>query len=152
MRRTLLAFIFVALPLARALTLAQPPRTSSIELASIDPNTDACSDFYQFACGGWVSSNPVPDRQRWGRFQEVLERNYTVLRRILEAPDAPSSAAGPSRASSREGAGDLLKARDTHAANQYRVNGVVSNMAEFRTAFSCKADAPMLRQGACRVS
>jgi endothelin-converting enzyme/putative endopeptidase len=38
-----------------------------------------------------------------------------------------------------------------HAANQYRVNGVVSNMPEFRKAFSCKADAPMVRANACRV-
>ena len=40
---------------------------------------------------------------------------------------------------------------DPHAPNRYRVNGVVSNMPEFQKAFSCKADAPMVRQNACRV-
>jgi endothelin-converting enzyme/putative endopeptidase len=40
---------------------------------------------------------------------------------------------------------------NAHAANPYRVNGVVSNMPEFRKAFSCKADAPMVRANACRV-
>jgi predicted metalloendopeptidase len=40
---------------------------------------------------------------------------------------------------------------DTHAANRYRVNGAVSNMKEFQEAFSCKADAPMVRVNACRV-
>jgi len=40
---------------------------------------------------------------------------------------------------------------DPHAPNRDRVNGVVSNMPEFQKAFSCKADAPMVRQNACRV-
>jgi len=40
---------------------------------------------------------------------------------------------------------------NSHAANRYRVNGVVSNMPEFQRAFACKADAPMVRANACRV-
>ena len=42
-------------------------------------------------------------------------------------------------------------ATNAHSANQYRVNGVVSNMPVFRKAFSCKAEAPMVRQTVCRV-
>ena len=42
-------------------------------------------------------------------------------------------------------------ATNVHAANRYRVNGVVSNMPEFQKAFACKADAPMVRVNACRV-
>jgi endothelin-converting enzyme/putative endopeptidase len=38
-----------------------------------------------------------------------------------------------------------------HASNRYRVNGVVSNMPEFQKAYSCKADAPMVRANACRI-
>jgi putative endopeptidase len=38
-----------------------------------------------------------------------------------------------------------------HSPGRYRVNGVVSNMPEFQKAFSCKPDAPMVRQNACRV-
>jgi endothelin-converting enzyme/putative endopeptidase len=38
-----------------------------------------------------------------------------------------------------------------HSSNRYRVNGPASNMPEFQKAFSCKADAPMVRQNACRV-
>ena len=38
-----------------------------------------------------------------------------------------------------------------HAPPKFRVNGVVSNMPEFQKAFSCKADAPMVRKNACRV-
>ena len=38
-----------------------------------------------------------------------------------------------------------------HAPPRYRVNGVLSNMPEFQKAFSCNADAPMVRKSACRV-
>jgi endothelin-converting enzyme/putative endopeptidase len=38
-----------------------------------------------------------------------------------------------------------------HSPNEYRVNGVVSNMPEFATAFSCKAGQPMVRAQVCRV-
>jgi endothelin-converting enzyme/putative endopeptidase len=38
-----------------------------------------------------------------------------------------------------------------HSPEEYRINGVVSNMPEFAKAFSCKAGQPMVRQNACRV-
>jgi endothelin-converting enzyme/putative endopeptidase len=40
---------------------------------------------------------------------------------------------------------------DPHSPPAFRVNGVVSDMPEFRAAFSCAADAPMVRAKACRV-
>jgi putative endopeptidase len=36
---------------------------------------------------------------------------------------------------------------DPHPIAKYRVNGPLSNLSEFQTAFSCKADAPMVREG-----
>jgi putative endopeptidase len=45
----------------------------------------------------------------------------------------------------------LKAATNPHASNRYRVNGPLSNMPEFQHAFACKANAPMVRQNACRV-
>jgi endothelin-converting enzyme/putative endopeptidase len=39
----------------------------------------------------------------------------------------------------------LMMESDPHPVAKYRVNGPLSNLTEFRTAFSCKADAPMVR-------
>jgi len=38
-----------------------------------------------------------------------------------------------------------------HSPNEYRINGVVSNMPEFAAAFSCKVGQPMVRERVCRV-
>ena len=45
----------------------------------------------------------------------------------------------------------MLVTVDPHSPGEWRVNGVVSNMPEFREAYHCKADAPMVRQNACRA-
>lgn len=77
---------------------------AGIDLAALDRKADACQDFYQFACGGWIASHPVPaDRRSYGRFTELQERNFTILRSVLETPP---ETAGP----------DARKAADYYAA------------------------------------
>lgn len=65
----------------------QPPSkiTPGFDLSAMDPATLACDNFYRYACGNWLKNNPIPpDRSRWGRFNELEERNLAILRDILE--------------------------------------------------------------------
>ncbi|HEX8815705.1 MAG TPA: M13 family metallopeptidase [Terriglobales bacterium] len=41
----------------------------------------------------------------------------------------------------------VMMQNDPHPIGKFRVNGPLSNLPEFQQAFSCKADAPMVRQG-----
>jgi endothelin-converting enzyme/putative endopeptidase len=66
-----------------------PSSASGLQLDALDKAADACTDFYQFACGGWIAKNPVPsDRASWSRFEELQERNNETLRKILDAAAA----------------------------------------------------------------
>jgi endothelin-converting enzyme/putative endopeptidase len=38
-----------------------------------------------------------------------------------------------------------------HSPGQYRINGIVSNMPEFKRAFKCGDKAPMVREKACKI-
>jgi endothelin-converting enzyme/putative endopeptidase len=40
---------------------------------------------------------------------------------------------------------------DPHSTAEHRVNGVVSNMPQFRQAFGCTEGQPMVRENACKV-
>jgi putative endopeptidase len=110
MRRQLVALTFVAVPLAVALSAtfdditqtARPAGSTGIEIDALDRKIDPCTDFYQFACGGWIAKNPIPsDRQSYSSMAQLQERNLTILRTILETPGAD---------------GDRKKAADYYAA------------------------------------
>ena len=133
MRRLLFALTFVALALvpsphgSRAASAAQGPvasrPVSGVEIDALDRKADPCVDFYQFACGGWIAKNPLPaDRRSYGRFTEVQDRNFAILRRILESPR-------------REG--DEGKASDYYAAcmdeSRIEAAGLTSLQADLRT-------------------
>ena len=67
-----------------------PKEIPSFDVTAIDKTADPCADFYQYACGTWMKNNPVPgDKARWGRFDELYERNLYILRDLLNEAKAP---------------------------------------------------------------
>jgi len=64
------------------------------DLSAMDTSVKACDDFYRFAVGKWRDTHPLPAQySRYGRFEELAERNREVLHKILEEDSAMTNAA-----------------------------------------------------------
>uniref|UniRef100_A0A6Q2YDU0 Endothelin-converting enzyme 1 n=1 Tax=Esox lucius TaxID=8010 RepID=A0A6Q2YDU0_ESOLU len=58
---------------------------ASAVMGAMDRSVDPCHDFYNFACGGWVRNNPLPEgKSRWSPFSNLWERNMAVMKHLLE--------------------------------------------------------------------
>src|ERR1700694_5269664 len=88
----------VALALLLALSLAAVFSQRSIlaqttgetghgfERTNLDTSTAACTDFYQYANGGWLAANSIPAAYpSWGVANILNEKTRDVLHEILEA-------------------------------------------------------------------
>src|SRR6478736_3331934 len=99
--RTLSAFFLLSLSLPTTAVWGQT--APGFDPSAIDRSVNPCENFYQFACGAWMSANPIPaDQSRWGRFDALQDRNREVLHKILEA----AAAAKPGRTALEQKMGD----------------------------------------------
>jgi endothelin-converting enzyme/putative endopeptidase len=66
------------------------PYTPGLDVNAMDRTADACGDFYQYACGGWVRNNPIPpDRSSWSVYGKLGQDNQRYLWGILEEAAKP---------------------------------------------------------------
>ncbi len=55
------------------------------KLENMDRNEKPGTDFYRYACGGWIKANPLkPEYARFGSFDIVDEENDRRIREIIE--------------------------------------------------------------------
>ena len=83
-----------------ALASCNTPQKEVVKIAAINPaNMDttvaAGTDFYEYACGGWIKNNPLkPEYARFGTFDQLLENNQEQLRVLIEELSATPHEAG----------------------------------------------------------
>ena len=57
----------------------------TIEKKNLDLNYHPGDDFYNYANGGWLKNNPLPDEfSRYGTFDKLAEDNQKILKELIE--------------------------------------------------------------------
>jgi putative endopeptidase len=92
------------------------PYTPSLDVTAMDRSANACTDLYQYACGGWMAHNPIPsDQASWSVYAKLIQDNQRFLWGILQ-----SLGQGPTRTAPQQKIGDYFAACMDEAAIERR--------------------------------
>jgi putative endopeptidase len=85
MKNSQKSFVAFALLLAISVATVFGQTRRGYDLSSMDKNTPACTDFYQYANGTWIKNTEIPAAySSWGSFNVLAEFNRKALHDILE--------------------------------------------------------------------
>lgn len=77
--------MMMLLSLVSVATTAQSTLRSGIDMTDLNPQVQPGEDFYDYACGGWMSKNPLPAAySRYGSFDRLAEDNNKRINGILK--------------------------------------------------------------------
>lgn len=105
--RNYLPFVALSLALlAGCNSRKEAALTSGIDLANLDTTVAPGTDFYQYACGGWMKNHPLTDEySQFGSFHQLAENNTKQLQELITEIAATEHAPG----SIDQKIGDLYK-------------------------------------------
>ena len=114
------------------------PAIPRFSVENMDRSVDPSADFYRFAAGNWLKNNPVPaDKSRWSGFEELQERNWKLVRQILE--DSAGGPSAPAHSPRREVGDFFVAAMDTNRIEKLGFKPIQADLKRIGRVTSTKA-------------
>ena len=119
-------------------------QTMGIDLANLDTTNLPGTDFYRYACGGWIKNNPLTDEySQYGSFTVLAENNRKQIQGLIEELAGGQHQAG----SVAQKVGDLYKiAMDSVKLNQEGVKPIEAELKEIAGLKDKKQLYPLLAE------
>jgi len=95
--RNILNFIILAgtLLMSQACNESKDMKQKAIDIKNMDLTANPGDDFNQYANGGWILNNPIPeDKSRFGAFDQLADENEKQVRELVENLSKQDNAAG----------------------------------------------------------
>ncbi len=75
----------VMLTVALGLSAMAVTNSHGIDRANMDTTYSPCENFYMYANGNWLATNPIPAAySSWSVWNEIYDRNSDIIKKILE--------------------------------------------------------------------
>ncbi|HTP54957.1 MAG TPA: M13 family metallopeptidase [Thermoplasmata archaeon] len=120
-----------------------PREPVRFSIRHIDPKADPTRDFFRYAAGGWVDAHPIPaDKTRWSGFDELRERNFALLREILD--EAARTRGSSSDPASRQVGTFYAAALDARARQREGLRPIATDLRRIEAIRTAGGIVPVL--------
>jgi putative endopeptidase len=113
---------------------------------NLDKTCKPCDDFFQFAMGGWMKTNPIPpEYSSWGSFTVLLDKNQQNLRQILEAAAQANAPAGSNERKLGDFYASCMDTGAIEGAGAKPIEAEMLRIAQIKGAVDLQADVAHLQ-------
>jgi putative endopeptidase len=115
------------------------------DTVNLDKTCKPCDDFYQFAMGGWMKSNPIPpEYSSWGTFTQLADKNQQNLRQILETAASAKTVPGSNEQKIGDFYASCMDSRAIGAAGTRPLDPELAAIAAIKSVADLEAEAERL--------